>query len=83
LLGIAAVSTSDVWAVGDYSPAGQNLVVQWNGTGWNVVPSPYPQGTVSGLSAISADSADDIWAVGSDINNQNFAYHTLIEHYCE
>lgn len=82
LLGVAAVSTSDVWAVGDYSPDGQNLVVQWNGTSWNVVPSPYPSGTGSSLSAISADSTGDVWAVGFDINNQNFAYHTLIEHYC-
>ena len=82
LLGVAAVSSKDVWAVGDYSPAGQNLVVQWTGTSWNVVPSPYRHGAISGLSAISADSAADVWAAGLDINTHNFAYHTLIEHYC-
>jgi hypothetical protein len=82
LLGVAALSTSDVWAVGDYSPAGQNLVVHWNGTSWNVVPSPYRHGTVSSLSAIAGDSAGDIWAAGIDINTHNYQYHTLIEHDC-
>ncbi len=82
LLGVAAISTSDVWAVGDYSPGGQNLVLQWNGTSWNIVPSPFRRGAISGLSAVSADSATDVWAAGIDINKHNFTYHTLIEHYC-
>jgi hypothetical protein len=82
LLGVAAISTSDVWAVGDYSDGGNNhLVVQWNGTSWNVVPTPFRHGTVSTLAAVSADSAGDIWAAGLDINN-HFVYHTLIEHNC-
>src|SRR5579875_931055 len=82
LLGVAAIATNDVWAVGDYSPGGQNLIEQWNGTGWNVVSSPFRRSGVSGLSAVSADSATDIWAAGIDINKHNFTYHTLIEHYC-
>jgi hypothetical protein len=82
LLGVAALSTSDVWAVGNYSSGGQNLVEQWNGTSWNVIPSPFRRGTVSSLSAVSADSTADIWAAGYDISTQNFAYHTLIEHDC-
>jgi hypothetical protein len=82
LLGVAAISTSDVWAVGDYSSNGHHLVEQWNGTSWNVVPTPFRHGTVSTLAAVSADSASDIWAAGTDINNHDFSYHTLIEHDC-
>jgi hypothetical protein len=82
LLGVAAISTANVWAVGDYSPQGQDLIEQWNGASWNIVSSPFRRGAVNGLSAVSADSATDVWAAGTDINKHNFTYHTLIEHYC-
>jgi hypothetical protein len=82
LFGVSALSASDVWAVGDSTSGGHNLVVQWNGTDWNVVTSPHPHGTVSSFLAVSADSAADVWAAGFDINNRNFTYQTLIEHYC-
>ena len=37
LYGVAAVSSSDVWAVGQYSNGtlGRTLVERWNGTAWN------------------------------------------------
>src|SRR5207245_1388232 len=39
--GVAVVSATDVWAVGNYrnGPA-QTLVEHWNGTSWSVVSSP-------------------------------------------
>src|SRR6185312_13757431 len=82
LVGVVALSTSDVWAVGDYSPDNHHLIIQWNGTSWSVVPSPHRPNTISTLGAVSADSASDIWTAGLDINKHNFGYHTLIEHYC-
>jgi hypothetical protein len=82
LQGVVALSAQDVWAVGGYSSAGQNLVEQWNGTSWNTVPSPFRHGTISSFWMVSADSAADIWAVGFQINTQNFTYQTLIEHDC-
>jgi subtilase family serine protease len=45
LSSVAAVSATDIWAVGDYQTSwgGNNtLIEQWNGTSWNVVPSPSP-----------------------------------------
>jgi hypothetical protein len=62
LEGVAAVSSSDVWAVG-YADSGP-LIEQWNGTSWNVVSSPNPSST-STLSAVAAVSASDVWAVGT------------------
>jgi hypothetical protein len=71
LYDVAAVSPTDIWAVGTYldSPAQdalQTLVEHWNGTSWTVVPSPDPYGNTydAMLWGVSAVSARDIWAVG-------------------
>jgi hypothetical protein len=78
LNGVAAVSTSDVWAVGD---SGNNtLIEQWNGTSWNIVTSPNPStatlfNTLSGAAVVSAS---DIWAVGQTQNASGIPA-TLIE----
>src|SRR5258706_6560928 len=67
LNGVTAVSTSDIWAVGDITVTNgifQTLVEQWNGTQWSVVPSPNPSSTNNVLSAVTAVSTNDVWAVG-------------------
>jgi hypothetical protein len=77
LLGVAAVSTSDVWAVGD---SGSNtLIERWNGTSWAVVASPSPSGTLfNTLAGAAVVSANDIWAVGQSQNSSGIPA-TLIE----
>jgi hypothetical protein len=68
LLGVTAISTSNVWAVGYYqsdSGAVQTLVEHWNGTSWSVVASPNSASTINQLFAVAAVSATDIWAVGT------------------
>jgi hypothetical protein len=70
LFGVAALSSSNAWAVGR-SRAGTALIEHWDGSNWTIVPSPNPTAppgqTLSGttLNAISARSSNDIWAVGS------------------
>ena len=66
LLGVAAISPNDVWAVGQSTDfgAGQTLNEHWNGSTWSTIPSPHP-GTYSVLRSISAVAANDIWAVGT------------------
>jgi hypothetical protein len=59
LYGVAAISPTDAWAVGDGSPT----VLHWNGSSWAQVRVP-PHG--GGLAGVSADSASDVWAVGED-----------------
>ncbi len=61
LRSVAAIATSDVWAVGLTNP----LTEHWNGTSWIGVPAPF-QGSVRGLYDISATSSTDVWAVGFD-----------------
>jgi hypothetical protein len=67
LHGVAALSSCNVWAVGDYSNGGigqrLTLAEHWNGTSWKVVRTPSP-GHINQLKAVSAFSSRDIWAVG-------------------
>jgi len=77
LFGVAAVSTSDVWAVGD-SGSG-TLIEQWNGSSWNVVSSPSPSTLANLLFAVAIVSATDIWAVGESQNATSGIAQTLIE----
>ncbi len=75
LFGIGASSATDIWAVGehnitDFNGYGSSLALRWNGTQWSVVPTPTSgiQNDTSRLSAVTALSATDAWAVGTAIN---------------
>lgn len=80
LSSIVAVSANDVWAVGIDTPAifdSQTLIEQWNGSQWQIVPSPNGPG-YCGLNSIASLSASDMWAVGGcdgDVDG------TLTEHW--
>jgi hypothetical protein len=64
IFGVSATSVGNVWAVGtaDTTAPGSALILHWNGTSWSKVNSPNPAG--ANLSAVSADSGTDAWAVG-------------------
>ena len=76
LSGVAAVSSTDVWAVGlsqsevdtcgegcyEYLP--DTLVERWDGTHWSVVASPSPVAGQSSLVGVAASSNGPAWAVG-------------------
>ena len=68
LTGVAAVSGTDVWAVGEFLDADhvfQTLAENWNGTSWRIVATPSRAGVESGLSSVaSAAGGRYIWAVG-------------------
>jgi hypothetical protein len=65
LYGVASLSSSDGWAVGEQYSSGLSsyiaLIEHWNGSAWSVV-----QGSPYGLNlrGIAAISSNDIWAVG-------------------
>src|SRR6266516_6849274 len=83
LSGVAAVSASNIWAVGSYyaRSAGvyQTLIEHWNGTSWSVVASPNVGLQSNSLSGVVAVSANNIWAVGSYYGIP--VGRTLIEHW--
>jgi hypothetical protein len=65
IIGAAALSSEDIWAVGGVSRANgpeQALIDHWNGSRWQLVPGP-PKNRY-GLSGVAALSAKNVWAVG-------------------
>jgi hypothetical protein len=82
LSGVSALASNDVWAVGNYingSNNGQTLVEHWNGAAWSVVPSPNVGASTNELSALSALTINDVWAVGYYENGT--ARQALVEHW--
>ena len=80
---IAAISASNIWAVGystaDSSSPAQALIEHWDGSQWNVIAAPQPDGWSSDLAGVAAISPSDVWAVGSFTSvTSTFA---LIEHW--
>jgi hypothetical protein len=71
LNGVFAITPNDAWAVG-YTVGGdqdyRTLTMHWDGTLWQTVPSPNLPITqpdiYNALNAVSAVSANDVWAVG-------------------
>jgi len=62
---VAATSSSDVWAVGTASGnASQAVSAHWNGTDWNLVPTPEISEFEYNLEAIDTLSTQDVWTVG-------------------
>ena len=65
LQSVAAVSATDVWAVGSvYGSSAETLIAHWDGQGWLRVPSPNVGTASNYLTGIDAVAANDIWAVG-------------------
>ena len=62
---ISVVSANDIWAVGYSTDSNFNnftLTLHWDGTSWNIVPSPIFDDDI--LFAVDAVASNDIWAVG-------------------
>lgn len=79
LVAIKALSSSDIWAVGQayntpHSNVSQTLTEHWNGMQWSIVTSPVLHSSSKFL-AVSAISSNDVWAVGASSTK------TLTEHW--
>ncbi len=79
--GATALSPDDVWAVGYCSDSmgarGKTLIEHYDGTSWHRVHSDNPS-TFNYLTAVSASSADDVWAVGQSSPNPA---GSIVEHW--
>ena len=84
LLGAAARTSTDAWAVGEqFAAAGQAppppVSYHWNGSAWSIVATP-TLGVSSALLGVSASTAADAWAVGFSVLGRHDD-GTLIEHW--
>jgi hypothetical protein len=77
LTGVAAVSTTEAWAVGFNDPRGgtRAFVERWDGSVWSPVDGPRPPN--SQLNAVAAGAFDDVWVAGFSPPEQG----TLTEHW--
>ncbi|MFB4302462.1 hypothetical protein [Actinomadura sp. NTSP31] len=70
LNGAAARAATDAWAVGQFTAPDadadgqQMLAARWDGAQWRQVATPAVSHQDEVLSGVSADAADDAWAVG-------------------
>ncbi|HUA03923.1 MAG TPA: hypothetical protein VMB27_08475 [Solirubrobacteraceae bacterium] len=64
--GVVDLTSTNAWAVGEGASGG--LIEHWTGSAWSTVALPDPSFTPATGNAISADSANDVWVVGSTIN---------------
>ena len=71
LLGVDALSRTDVWAVGYTGQGGtegatafKTLAERWNGTRWNLVQSPNVGTGSNTLTDVDATASNRAWAVG-------------------
>lgn len=81
---VVAVSSSIVWAVGDYNNGAglwQTMVQQWDGTTWRIKPSPNLPSGSNFLFGAAATGPSDVWAVGYYYPVAGGARRTLIEHF--
>lgn len=86
LLGVSALSSSNVWAVGYYlneaTGRGNALILHWDGLAWSQIDGPFPGSTGSGLRAVDAVADDDVWAVGGYYGaDSDHVNETLILHW--
>jgi hypothetical protein len=69
--GVADISPTDAYAIGDSAATASGSLAQWNGTAWSAVTLPLPAGANSNttLNAISATGPDDVWVVGTFLDS--------------
>jgi hypothetical protein len=90
LLDVAALSPSDVWAVGDEGqspPQSRFLEVHWDGRRWSSYSQPSPNGGYGAdpgpeLVGLAAPAANDVWAAGDAENSGGPAWpDTVLFHW--
>jgi hypothetical protein len=87
LYGVAAISVTNIWAVGSWAGTGtgggyDTLIEHWDGSSWAIVPSPSP-GISAQIYGVAVLSKTNVWAVGySESSAFGFArFRTLVLHW--
>lgn len=83
LFGVAAITDSDVWAVGgeqDATGLWHTLAEHWNGTSWSVVNAVDAGSSGNHFYAVKAIASNSVYAVGQQAG-AGFPNKVLIEHW--
>jgi hypothetical protein len=82
LLGVAAVTARQAWAVGgvgDAEAPSDVAIQRWDGNEWTLVEAPSPGSFINELRAVDASGPSDVWAVGR--TSSGFGDAPLVLHY--
>jgi hypothetical protein len=85
LLGAAAISKTDAWAVGaepnqsDFLTA--TLAEHWDGKQFSIVPTPQISEPTAQLNSIIPVAGNDVWAAGYSDNPSCLCGKTVVEHW--
>lgn len=85
LWGVTARTPRDVWIAGSYSADGgswTNLLLHYDGTGFQVVPTNSPGAFNNDLYSVAAIGNNHVWAVGDSGDTPDYPFsHTQIQRY--
>jgi hypothetical protein len=84
LQGVVTISPTLAWAAGNVTDAAHpgQVIEQWNGTKWSLFPSPkFGKKDQADVFAMTASSANDVWAIGSLVNRGTGRVLPLFEHW--
>jgi hypothetical protein len=85
LYGLAAISSTDVWAVGYHNIANygseKSMALHWNGSVWSIVPTRNIGQDANELLAVDGVASNDVWAVGFGHSSSNQVGVPLIQHW--
>lgn len=90
--GVSALAANDVWAVGNFTYLGgtpphiinSSVIEHFDGVSWSIVPSPQSDPSTGSeflLNAVTALSANDVWAVGYGSADLGSPLLPLYEHW--
>jgi hypothetical protein len=74
---ISGASEKDIWAVGSFATGA--LGIHFDGTRWTAVPMALPN--LADMRGVSALSATDLWAVGSEFDSNTQHNTSVIQHF--
>jgi len=85
LAGVVDLSPTLAWAAGTVNIGEANpgqVIEQWDGTKWSVVTGPkFATGDQPSIFAMTSTSADDVWAIGSLLGDDEQQLFFLFEHW--
>jgi hypothetical protein len=85
LWSVTAISSNDIWAVGDENvPLGavhtdNTFTIHWDGIAWTHVPSPNVGDRNNIFYAVDAVSTNDVWAAGTRYNRADATWYPLFQ----
>jgi hypothetical protein len=84
-LATAALSSTDVWAIGAEPNPSQfltaTLAEHWDGVRWSIVPTPAISAPTVQLNSIAAVNSGNVWAAGYSDNPNCLCGQTIVEHW--